>query len=73
MGIYRAVDSKQPPKRPEELLGRDKRSDMMWALLLICWDHNPNARPDAPTVRELVRTEQAFGLDGSNVLLNHPA
>ena len=54
MGIYRAIHSKQPPRRPAMLSGPEKRADMMWSLLLECWDHDPHVRPDATTVLKLV-------------------
>ncbi|KAF8601639.1 kinase-like protein [Ceratobasidium sp. AG-I] len=48
--IILALERKQFPKCPEELSGSDERATRMWALLLQCWDHNPKARPDAPSV-----------------------
>ncbi|KAF8599437.1 hypothetical protein BDV93DRAFT_560381 [Ceratobasidium sp. AG-I] len=46
-GIYRAIDSKKPPTRPKELVGKSQQEDTLWALLLQCWDHNAVARPSA--------------------------
>lgn len=48
--IYRALDKKQFPKRPQELPESDARATKMWALLVQCWDHDPDARPDATSV-----------------------
>jgi hypothetical protein len=54
VGIYRAIDKKQPPRRPKVLPGPEERAVRMWDLLLRCWDHDPSARPDALLVLESV-------------------
>ncbi|KAF8596178.1 kinase-like protein, partial [Ceratobasidium sp. AG-I] len=50
MGIYRAIDRKQVPNRPAQLLVPDERARQMWALLITCWDHDPAIRPRVSTV-----------------------
>lgn len=55
MAIYRAIDKKKPPKRPQELAQEDEKANQMWDLLLKCWDHDPTARPDAPFIMGYVR------------------
>lgn len=52
--IYRALDKKQFPKRPPELPESDERATRLWALLVQCWDHDPEARPTALSVLEQV-------------------
>lgn len=54
VAIIRALDRKEPPRRPEQLSGPDERLARTWALLLACWDHDPSARPDASAVLETV-------------------
>ncbi|KAF8603424.1 hypothetical protein BDV93DRAFT_162602 [Ceratobasidium sp. AG-I] len=58
MGIYRAIHGKQPPRRPAQLSDPEERAEMMWSLLLKCWDHDPVARPDAATILELLKFER---------------
>ena len=55
MGIYRAIHNKEPPRRPLELSGPGEGAEMMWALLVKCWDYDLTARPEATMVLELVR------------------
>ena len=50
VGVYRAIDRKQPPRQPQVLTGPDPRATPMWNILLKCWDHDPSVRPDAPSV-----------------------
>ncbi|KAF8602231.1 WD40 repeat-like protein [Ceratobasidium sp. AG-I] len=50
MGIYRAIDRKQLPKRPKLPAGPDEPANQMWALLVRCWDHDPDDRPEASFV-----------------------
>lgn len=57
MGIYRAIDKKQPPARPIELSGPNERANQMWTLLRKCWDHDPVARPNASLVLTSVCVE----------------
>lgn len=73
MGVLRAMGNKQFPRRPAELSGHDTRSDMMWRILVVCWDHDPNIRPVAPAVLELVRTERAPGFCASHLIQHPPA
>ncbi|KAF8602308.1 kinase-like protein [Ceratobasidium sp. AG-I] len=54
-GIYRALNKKRPPTRPEELANTDRRANEMWILLLSCWDHDPAARPAAATILSLLK------------------
>ncbi|KAF8593042.1 hypothetical protein BDV93DRAFT_294419 [Ceratobasidium sp. AG-I] len=72
MGIYRAIHNKQFPRRPAELSGPDERAEMMWLLLLECWDYDPTARPDAAAVLELLhfkRPTRIEKLDENNPTL----
>ncbi|KAF8602233.1 hypothetical protein BDV93DRAFT_444457, partial [Ceratobasidium sp. AG-I] len=54
MSIYRAIDKKQLPRRPEQLTGTDEPTNMLWALLVRCWNHDPGARPEASFVLRFV-------------------
>ncbi|KAF8596615.1 kinase-like protein [Ceratobasidium sp. AG-I] len=47
MSIYRAISIQRAPNRPKELAEIDDRANKMWQLLMRCWDHDPEARPDA--------------------------
>ncbi|KAF8593840.1 WD40 repeat-like protein [Ceratobasidium sp. AG-I] len=52
MGVYHAIDARQPPRRPQELAGPESQATFMWDLLMRCWDHDPLARPNAQSVLE---------------------
>lgn len=54
-GIVRALDKKKPPIRPAIQFGPDERANRMWRLLTRCWDHDPNARPEAASLLQSVR------------------
>ncbi|KAF8603733.1 kinase-like protein [Ceratobasidium sp. AG-I] len=49
-GIIRALDRKKPPVRPKELVSTNEQANMVWALLLQCWDHDAATRPGALSV-----------------------
>ncbi|KAF8602302.1 kinase-like protein [Ceratobasidium sp. AG-I] len=53
-GIYRALDKKKAPTRPDEFPTTDEKANQIWALLLNCWDHTPSARPEALTILGLL-------------------
>lgn len=53
-GVCAAILKKRFPKRPKELLGTGARETQMWELLKQCWDHDPEARPDASSALEFV-------------------
>ncbi|CAE6462422.1 unnamed protein product [Rhizoctonia solani] len=42
------------PSRPMDRFANDKRGDQMWNLLVSCWDRNPDARPSAGKVVEIL-------------------
>ncbi|KAF8601674.1 kinase-like protein [Ceratobasidium sp. AG-I] len=48
--IILALEKKKLPKCPEMLSAPDERVTRMWNLLLECWDHDPEARPCAPSL-----------------------
>ncbi|KAF8596189.1 kinase-like protein [Ceratobasidium sp. AG-I] len=54
MGIYRAIDKRKLPNRPQQLLDSNERGKRVWRLLLKCWDRDPAARPDASSVLKSV-------------------
>ncbi|KDN47928.1 hypothetical protein RSAG8_03348, partial [Rhizoctonia solani AG-8 WAC10335] len=45
-----------PPPRPmfDGILQNQRASDSLWSLLLRCWDHDPNLRPTAREVKQVV-------------------
>lgn len=56
-GVYRAIDRKQFPRRPKELMAPNERATWMWGLLMKCWDYDPAARPSASSVLKSVACE----------------
>ncbi|CAE6503450.1 unnamed protein product [Rhizoctonia solani] len=53
--VFSAVQRKQRPTRPKELLADDPKQGTMWRLLLWCWDYEPTARPRAEDVSMMLR------------------
>ncbi|KAG9123474.1 hypothetical protein FRC07_014889 [Ceratobasidium sp. 392] len=51
--VMAALFEKTHPERPEETIpSSSKQGDMMWSLLVRCWDPDPEARPKAVEVRD---------------------
>ncbi|KAF8602999.1 kinase-like protein [Ceratobasidium sp. AG-I] len=57
-GIIRALDRKEYPVRPKELICTNEQADAVWALLLECWDHDAVTRPGALYVVTSINAEQ---------------
>lgn len=55
-GVCGAIFKKIPPRRPKHLSGSGAREANMWELLIQLWDHDSEARPDASSVLEYLKT-----------------
>ncbi|CAE6431161.1 unnamed protein product [Rhizoctonia solani] len=52
--VFGALQNKQRPTRPHELLADNPKEGTVWRLLLWCWDYEPAARPRAEDVLMMV-------------------
>ncbi|KAH7345538.1 kinase-like domain-containing protein [Rhizoctonia solani] len=50
--VIKKIESGTLPTRPIEQLGEDYKGDLMWQLLLTCWNKNPSDRPSAGQVSD---------------------
>ncbi|KAG8748597.1 hypothetical protein FRC12_013829 [Ceratobasidium sp. 428] len=58
-----AVMEKSQPERPEVAIPIDsKDGNKMWSLLQWCWEYEPEKRPSAAEVREIVKEITQAGL-----------
>ncbi|KEP44923.1 tyrosine kinase family catalytic domain protein [Rhizoctonia solani 123E] len=50
IGVIRTVERGTLPTRPTEYFGDDQKGDMMWQLLLRCWNRDVSERPSSRQV-----------------------
>lgn len=58
--VVRVISMKIPPPRPQDsILSNSKYGDKLWSLLKACWAYEPDNRPNANKVWEIVSTIKA--------------
>ncbi|GAB1519814.1 hypothetical protein RhiTH_002884 [Rhizoctonia solani] len=59
--VFVALEKRERPVRPKELLGDDVKQGTMWKLMLWCWDFEPSARPAVDYVLIMTNNYPTFG------------
>ncbi|KAH7320437.1 kinase-like domain-containing protein [Rhizoctonia solani] len=60
--IYLVVTKQQPPDRPDGIPVGSEAGDKLWNMLLRCWSFEPEARPSASEVTNVMKTITSSGL-----------
>ncbi|KAG8736323.1 hypothetical protein FRC10_009464 [Ceratobasidium sp. 414] len=69
IALMRAIGIKnETPKRPEESIpSNSQHGDALWSLLQSCWEFEPEKRPDAAEVVEIVRPRPSTAAPKANI------